>query len=121
LAIIDNESFPLGLQISPTNRYHHYSTFFKNLEKTFNLHNFFPGKIFLSDMGKAIGKLVKKIRAKKFICYRHLIESFGSGTFLSLVVNHVLFTSCEEEFLHILPPALSDLNHLLRIGEINKI
>jgi hypothetical protein len=61
LAIIDNESFPLGLQISPTESFRHYATFFRNLDKTFNLHNFFHGKIFLSDMGKAIGKLVKKI------------------------------------------------------------
>jgi hypothetical protein len=120
LAIIDNENFPLGLQISPTESFLHYFTFIQNLEQTFNLHNFFHGKFFLSDMGTAIKQLVKQLGAKHFFCYRHLIESFGSSTFLSLVVNHLLFTSCEEEFLDILPQALSDLNHLLRIGEINK-
>jgi hypothetical protein len=119
LAIIDNNSFPLGLQISPTENFRHYLTFFQNLEKSFDLHNFFKGKIFLSDMGKAIGKIVKHLKAKQYICYRHLLETFGSNTLLSIVVHRLLFTSSAEDLLSRLPQALSDLNHLFGIGEIN--
>jgi hypothetical protein len=69
LAIINNDSFPLGIQISPTENFRHSQTFIQNLEKIFELHNFFKDKSFLSDMGKAIGKLVNYLEAKQFIWY----------------------------------------------------
>jgi hypothetical protein len=92
--------------------------FFKNLELSFGLTKFFENKIFLSDMGKAIKKLVKELHSIQFICYRHLIESFGSNTLLSLVVKRMLFTSSEQNFEMILPQALSDLTYLQHENEI---
>jgi hypothetical protein len=92
---------------------------FKNLQLSFGLTNFFEDKIFLSDMDTAIKKLIRTLHSTQYICYRHLIESFGSNTLLSIVINCLLFTSSEQELELELPQALSDLNHLLHIDGRN--
>jgi hypothetical protein len=46
LTIINSDSFPLGLQISPSENCRHYMAFFKNLELSFGLTKFFENNFF---------------------------------------------------------------------------
>jgi hypothetical protein len=120
LGIIQNDSFPLGLQLSISETTDHYSTFFRELSKLIEQPNFFEEKAFLSDMGTALKKFCKDFKIKHFYCYRHILERLGSKTFLALIVRKLLFTSSPMEFEIHYNQALDDLEHLNRMNKLTE-
>jgi hypothetical protein len=107
LGIINNESFPWGLQISPTEKARHYKTFFDELQSRTS-ENHFENKPFLSDQGTGLIKFVQSIGGLHFFCYRHLMESLGSNSRASIILRRLLFCSCLEEYQIELPQELTD-------------
>jgi hypothetical protein len=111
LGIISNESFPIGLQISPTEKALHYSTFFKEITEHFPSINL--SKLhYLSDQGKGLIKFVQSVGGKHHFCYRHILENLGSDSFAAIIVHQLLWCSTLEEFSIALPQALADLHQL---------
>jgi hypothetical protein len=118
LGMLYNNALPLGLQISPTEREDHYSSFFDRLthqiaevygpENTASI----TGLPILSDEGTALKAFCETCHINQFLCYRHLLESIGSSTFVGLIVQRLLFTSCLEEYEAELPQAFADLHEV---------
>jgi hypothetical protein len=114
LAIIDNEAFPVGFAIAPTERQELYCLFddFICDEMQIPRHRELP---ILSDRGKALVAYGQRTPQRPhFFCYRHLIEDFGSGTFVAQIVRRLLFTSTEEEYKSIVEQAFADFDELER-------
>jgi hypothetical protein len=112
LVIISNESFPIGLQISPSEKALHYSTFFDEIR------NLFPeivleGRDYLSDQGKQLIGFVKSIEGNHHFCYRHILENLGSDSFAAIIVQRMLWCSTLEEYSNLLPQAFADLHQLV--------
>jgi hypothetical protein len=120
LGICNNDSFPLGLQLSASENSVHYSTFFAELSNGIGIPNFFEGKIFLSDMGTGLKKFYKDFKIKYFYCYRHILERLGQNTFAALIVRKLLFTSVLSEFQYYFPQARSDLNYMYRKHQLTQ-
>lgn len=108
--IIDNESIPLSLTIGPSEKCEIYEIGYKELiEYGANLFDI-P---ILSDMGTAIEKFCETNGIKNhFYCWRHLIESFGSRTFASLIVRRILKITTFNDFESSLIEAFLDLKNL---------
>jgi hypothetical protein len=119
LAIIANESFPLGLQLSPTEREQHYTTFFDTIQSIAGDDNLFQGKHFLSDEGKGVKAFVQKVGGIHHFCYRHILEKIGSNSEAAEIAKGLLFSSSPEEFLTKLPQALMDFHELALNDSLN--
>jgi hypothetical protein len=71
-------------------------------------------------MGAGICSFVQTISSKHYFCYRHILESFGSGSFVSIIVRRLLFSPSLTEFDFKFGQALADLNQLYLEGFINQ-
>lgn len=107
MGIIDNESVPLSFTIGPSEKAEIYQIAFDELKNHgANLINI-P---ILSDMGTAIEKFCNENNLKlHFYCWRHIIESFGAKTFVSLIVRWILKCNTYDEFETSLIEAFLDL------------
>ncbi len=97
LGIVNNESFPLGLSIGPSESLEIYDQFyalFKQKYPTIKIEKL-P---LLSDEGTALKALSAKYNILHFFCYRHLINKFGASTQLGNIVRELLFSFSEAEF-----------------------
>ena len=100
LAIIHNESFPLGVSVGPTENSMLYTQFFELIQKIDNeTFKILKEKPFLADEGAAIAKACNDLGFEfLFKCYRHLIEKFGSSSVLGILVRKLLFFKDQELF-----------------------
>ena len=55
----------------------------------------------------------------QFLCYRHIIEKIGSGTFIAQIVRRLLFLPKIENYQSELIQAISDINELIKNQEIS--
>jgi hypothetical protein len=126
LALVFNNALPLGLQLSPTERMEHYATFYTHLlylllqEYADEAEPLLQSKPVLSDEGSGLKSFCLTYQLEQFNCYRHLIESFGSSTFVAIIVQRLLFTSSIGEYHEELPQALSDLKEIHGRGKITE-
>jgi hypothetical protein len=125
LGMLHNNAVPLGLQLSPTEREDHYSCFFDQLTHLIDELDV-PGNIssitnqpILSDEGTALKAFCESRNFIQFHCYRHLLESFGSSSFVGLIVQRLLFTSSLEEYEAELPQAFADLHEIDQRNQIS--
>lgn len=91
--IIDNESIPLSLSIGPSEK----SEMAFDERKQFEIDlSILP---VLSDIGTAIEKFCAKNNiTNHFWCWRHIIESFGAHTFVSLIIRRILKCNSFNDF-----------------------
>jgi hypothetical protein len=118
LAMINNDSFPLGFSLAPTEKEQLYSLFFSDFEQIIDQYDFFNGRFFLSNEGKALKLFVRNIEGRHFFCYRHLLEVIGASTLAAIVVRRLLFTSSLNEFRAEVDQALLDLQILSEKGQL---
>jgi hypothetical protein len=116
LAILHNESLPLGIQISPTETAEHYSAFFGKLCEISHNPDMFSGTAFLSDQGKGLKRFVQMVDGIHFFCYRHILENIGASSLTVIIVRRHLFTSCLDEFKSEYQQAIADLHSLWTRG-----
>jgi hypothetical protein len=104
--IFANESIPIALSVSPTEDASSYIQIYEHviailceaLPGTNPEDNIFTRLPLVSDMGKAIQKLVREKHLCWLICHRHLIESVGSNSFVGDCVRRLLRCCSEDEY-----------------------
>jgi hypothetical protein len=110
LAIHANEAFPLALVVGLSENVELYSMFFKAMEAIGVTRDMFSQKPFLSDQHMALKTVCTGFT--HFFCFRHLIENFGSGSFVGQIVRRLAFSSTEIEFLYQTEISVLDLEAL---------
>jgi hypothetical protein len=105
--IFANESIPIAFSVSPTEDAESYLSMYNHvidilceqiptMNRRDNLLTRLP---LVSDMGRAIQKLVRERHLTWLICHRHLIESVGSHSPIGQWVRRLLRCSSEDEYL----------------------
>jgi ubiquitin C-terminal hydrolase len=105
--VISNEAIPIGFIWTPTERnttYRAFHTDFASANPDFRLKSPY---IILSDEGPGLISFGKEQQKKKhwkhFFCHRHLIEKFGAGGWLGMLVTQILRLQTEEEYEELRP------------------
>ena len=96
--IFYNQSIPFALTVFPTEQFQLYNILIDCINFYKIDVNLFKGRIVLSDMGSAIEQFCKVYNLSRFICHRHIIESFGSRSPLGIIVVKLLKTKNEIEY-----------------------
>ena len=100
--IISNESFPVGISISPSETSDEYQRLWNHLN-TSKLMNCDPNNFcnhpFVCDQGSALNKFLNDNNLEAKYCHRHLIENFGSNSMIGNWVSRILKSNLYEEFL----------------------
>lgn len=110
MGILDNESIPLSFSIGPSEKSDIFQIGFNELKKYGADLTKLP---ILSDMGSAIEKFCTTNCIKfHFWCWRHIIESFGSRTFVSLIIRRILKCNSINDFESSLIESYLDLINL---------
>jgi hypothetical protein len=125
--IICNTSIPIALGIGPTEKELLFTLLYDALVKAgVDLAKLLLLPV-LSDEGAAIGAFCHNWPKSKggqelvhFHCHRHLIEKFGSGTPLALLVRDVLFCPSQEIWLAMVPGLKLDVQSLLDRKDITE-
>jgi hypothetical protein len=95
--VIANYGMPLGLIVSPTEREESYRLFDKAL-KRLGLPALVDLTPVLSDQGGGLKAYCKGHESSHFLCFRHLLESLGSHTYVAMLGRRLFFTSSEREY-----------------------
>lgn len=99
-AIIQNESLPLGISLSTSEKHEVFRDFYDLFIKAYG--KSILEKPVLSDEGTALKKFINDFKDEElihFFCFRHITEKFGASTTLGKLVNDLLFTYSVEEFI----------------------
>ena len=100
LAIIANESVPLGLTVGPTEHSQLFQQFYSFVEeKDPETASHLKTLPVLSDEGSAIEKFCEDNAIRRFLCFTHLIRKFGASSELGGLVKGLLFQKTKEDFL----------------------
>jgi hypothetical protein len=109
-----NVSVPLGFFLAPSERTEVFSIFADALaEKSFSLRDLYEISL-LSDAGTALrssadgGFRRRGYHRRHYLCHRHLLESLGSNTLVSLLARCLLFTRTQDTFREFYPQAIAD-------------
>jgi hypothetical protein len=113
LAIMANESFPLGFVMAPTEREKLSEIFANFLQDLGILH--YREKPMLSDEGSGLQKYAQQ-HPRHFLCHRHILERFGSATYVARIAHRLLFSPTKEHYCSSAVRANSDLEHLREKG-----
>ena len=79
--------------------------------------NCFP---ILTDEGAGLALFSKKLELKQFLCFRHILEKIGSGTYIAQIVKRLLFLPKLENFQAEISQAISDINKLILNNKISQ-
>ena len=99
LAIVANESIPLGLSVGPTESsmlYQQFYTFIQSVDA--DACQKLKAIPVLSDEGLALKKFCEDNSITQFLCFTHLIRKFGASTKLGGIVKGLLFQKSPEDF-----------------------
>jgi hypothetical protein len=110
LAVHANESFPLALIVGLSESIEFYTMFFDAMASIGITQDQLQTKPFLTDQHKAL----KHVCADyiHFYCLRHLIENFGSNSFLGQIVRRLSFSSTPEAFNYNAEISIRDIQAL---------
>jgi hypothetical protein len=120
---------PLGLVICPTERTAMYEAFASALgpiKGIFNRHLVQEGVLqkkflelpLLSDQGSALRAFAREFTARHYFCFRHLLESLGSNTFLALLARRLLFIASEEHYNNSKASTFEEFGWAIRLGQV---
>jgi hypothetical protein len=116
---LGNEAFPIGFAIAPTERAELFSTFAELMDKLGIFE--YRQKPILTDMGTGLAAYAREAgHPHHFLCYRHILENIGSGTWVAEIARRLLFTSSEAEYESLVYDAFADVNALLQKGMTDK-
>jgi len=101
MAVIRNVRIPLGLVFAPTEK-RQASKLFGEVTAANgffdDVRELYKGKDPLSNQGSAFVLFGEfHFTGRHYFCYRHYLESIGSGSFIALLGHRLLFTSGEAE------------------------
>jgi hypothetical protein len=96
LAIIAKESFPIAFVMALTER-RGLSKVFADFVYQLEISGF-TEKLMLSEEGAALYASASGINATHFLCYRDILEGFGSRTFLARIAHALLYSATKEEY-----------------------
>ena len=100
MGIIDNESFPLGIAIGPSESKELFDRFYCYIkeidEESFAM---LKTKPILSDEGSSLKAFAKANELLQYFCFRHYIEKLGSNTPLGKIAQKILFIEKHEEYI----------------------
>jgi hypothetical protein len=120
MAIRSNESFPLGILVGPSESIEFYNLFFHAMRSLIRDKGGDPNdlerKPYLSDEHPALVAVCS--RMTHFFCLRHLIEKFGSHSFLGRLVKRLAFSSTQYAFLSHIEQCVDDMRELVARGEL---
>lgn len=97
-AIYNNESYPIGISISPSENETLYSNF---IELSINSRidkEIWLGKSLLSDMHPSLIKFASEYCRFHYFCHRHILEYFGTNSGLFIFVSKLLRCCSYEEY-----------------------
>jgi hypothetical protein len=69
-------------------------------------------KPILSDEGSGLKSYASSLDVEHFLCHRHILEGFGSGTFVAALANRLLRAGTDEDYLATAEQVYLDL-HIL--------
>jgi hypothetical protein len=110
LGICRNESFPLGLIVGISESVELYRMFFRAMSAIGITEDLIINKPFLTDQHLALKTVCE--RSTHFLCLRHLIENFGSNSFIGQIVRRLSFSSTIAEFIYQAEISKEDLKAL---------
>jgi hypothetical protein len=119
IAIENNESFPLGLCIAPSESIELYLTFFDSMMRLGVREADMFGKPLLSDRGVALMSYGTRFTVH-FHGVWHLLENYGSNQWFTPVARMIAFATCENNFNEQVSRTLDDLTALVALGELNQ-
>lgn len=111
--IHSNNSIPVCISISPSEKWISYDRAYKHLTKYLRDININKNLLlypFLSDKGKAIKKFSQINYINLIYCHRHIIENFGSSTITANWVMRILKTNTSEEYQKLRIIIINEIN-----------
>jgi hypothetical protein len=119
VAIIANESFPIGFVMAPTGG-RDLCQLSADFVRQFGIPGFTEKQI-LSDEGVALHAYASGITATHFPCYRQILEGFGSRSSVTRIVHALSYSATKEEYERRALRAQLLIDHLKRIGRVTEI
>ena len=113
--IINNESYPLGLSIAPTESEILYSQIIDGAEKVGINRNDWKSKSILSDMGPSLIAFTNHFCNFHFFCHRHILEFFGANSGLCIFVSKLLHCYSLYEYDEKRIAITNQLNFLIKL------
>jgi hypothetical protein len=108
LAVAANVGIPLGIILGQSETAELYGMFAQVLSEQGMPRERFANLALLSDEGSAIVSYARSRGQRHFFCYRHILESLGSGTFVALLARRLIFTRTRLQFDNLTPQTMSD-------------
>jgi hypothetical protein len=108
MAVRANRGIPLGIVIAPTERQDVFRMLSKLLIEQGMASQRLTNLPVLTDEGSALSAYARADHSPQYLCYRHLLESLGSGTFVALLARRLLFTKTRVQFDNLIDQTLSD-------------
>jgi hypothetical protein len=98
--VINNDAYPIGFTICPTETADMFIRFYSNIHRVYGDDTYIKllHLSVLSDEGAGIKKFCTEKGIRQFFCYSYLINKFGAGTNLGILVSKMLFTQSREEY-----------------------
>jgi predicted Zn-ribbon and HTH transcriptional regulator len=99
-AIYNNDAYPLGFCICPSESSAMFSLFYSKLKTVVppDTYEHLCSLPVLSDEGTGIKKFCCDLRIRQFYCFRHLINKFGAAGIIGALVRKMLFISKKHDF-----------------------
>jgi hypothetical protein len=119
LGIHANESFPLAVVVGISESRELYELFYATMARVGVPIEELNAKPILSDQHSAL-RSIGETRVH-FWCLRHLIEKFGSSSFLGEVTRRLAFSSTPDEFRREVKLCGFDLRFLLGQGRVTEV
>jgi hypothetical protein len=116
MGIHANESFPLAIIIGLSESIELYDLFFSSMLKLGIDLNELRSKPYLSDQHSALLSVCSDKR--HFLCLRHLIERFGTKSFLGQMARRLAFSSTQLHFLTEIEQVTHDITELIENNEV---
>jgi hypothetical protein len=111
MGVVRNHSITLGLFFSTSENSELYEHFFKLLKFSGITEDAIRKKPFMSDEGAALRSAISKNASHHFLCFRHIIEKFGSNSILGMIVKKLLFSITPEQYRSNLETALPKIRY----------
>jgi hypothetical protein len=119
MAIANNESFPLGFCIAPSELVELYSTFFDQLINLRARERHIYGKPLVRDRGAALMSYGRR-SSHDLPCVWHLSANYGSKKWSATIVRRIAFATCEVDFLEQMSRILDDLTVFAEHGKLKQ-
>jgi hypothetical protein len=120
MAVKAHRGIPLGIAMEPTERQDIFRLLANHLIEQGFPRDHMARLPRLSDEETALNAYASQYHELHCYCYRHLLEALGSGTFAAMFARRLLFTSTEQQFVHLVDQTICDFDAGFREALITK-